>query len=54
MKTLYIEGHSIRDGFVVCLEYYGVVRKYKTHNITKIRNIVDRFNRMQPNKNDED
>lgn len=51
MKQLYIEGHSIKHGYIVSLELTDTppVRYYPS-NPARVRAIVDRFNRMQANK----
>jgi hypothetical protein len=51
-KRLYIEGHSIKHGYVVRLELVDAppVRMYRDTDLRKVRAIVDRFNRIQLRK----
>lgn len=45
-KRLYLEGHSVKHGYVVCLEQVEAppVRFYRCHP-NRVRAIIDRFNR---------
>jgi hypothetical protein len=51
IPQLYMQGHSVRDGYVVSLVMVDAppVRFYRKHPRT-VRAIVERFNRMQVNR----